>query len=190
MTPPSSPRRVHNGFVSARLPLFKKSGFVKGCKKGDPCSSRGPKTSDLCLQLCSQSILHRTRRLDRIRHRTRRLDRTAALQALRRTAPEPPSPRPAPPPRPLAPGVSMPPHTPCSLSSVFWASPRHALSARIDDTHHPAHSSLARTTALPRDAYAVATYPHRALPIYAPNPRGSAARPETHQPVICSRVWA
>ena len=60
--------------------------------------------------------------------------RTARTQALGPTTPKPPPPRPAPPSsHPLAPAVSMPPHTPAPLPP-FWASPRCC-----------AHTSLART---------------------------------------------
>ena len=84
----------------------------------------------------------------------------------------------------------MPPHTPCTLSSVFCASPRHALSARTPQP--PRRHTPSRTHPLPARCSSARCLRRRHLsasrPSYAPNPRGSAARPETHQPVICTTV--
>jgi len=168
LTPPSSPRRVHNGFVSARVPLFKKSGFVKGCcdrcKKGDPCSSRAPKTSYLCLQLYKQPINPAsnasTRQNPASNASTRQNSSSPGAPTHGSRAPVPWHPASAcllTPLAPLAPFSGRLRATPFLLPARL---------NRLDDTHHPAHSPLARTTALPRDAYAVATYPHRAHFLY------------------------
>ena len=88
----------------------------------------------------------------------------------------------------------MPPHTPCSLSSVFWASPRHALSTARTPQPPRRHTPSRTLTPCPHDCPSARCLRRRhlsasrPLPIYAPNPRGSAARPETHQPVICTTV--
>ena len=132
-----------NGFVSARLPLFKNRGSSRGAKEGNRVRQGVQKLAFVQRSACNskQPMNPATE--------TRRLTNSSSRRSdARLPSPRPPGRRR----RPALwhPCVSMPPHTPCTLSSVFCASPRHALSARTPQPprrHTPsrAHTPLART---------------------------------------------